>query len=316
MDFIKAILLAIVQGFTEFIPISSTGHMILVEDLLRFAQDPQFITSFMVIIQLPSIMAVVIYFWRDLWPFHTKGGIQEPGENAAVVDWAAQPPIVLRGMALVRQLPLLRPQGESPEDVAYQDHMEATLLFWSKIVFAFIPAMVLGFLFADFIEEHLFSSMTVAIMLVLGGVAILLIERMRHGDRFVTVHDINYRTAFIIGCFQCIAMIPGTSRSGASIIGGLLLGANRATATEFSFVLAIPTMLGATVYTMVKHGVSFSPEQWQLLAVGSIVSFIVAYFSVAFLMGYIRRHSFALFAWYRIVLGGLVLLAWWMHSGG
>ncbi len=315
MDYIKAILLAIVEGFTEFIPISSTGHLILVEEVLRLDQDTSFITAFMVIIQLPAIMAVVLYFWRDLWPFHHNGSIENPDNTPAHVDWTKQPPIVLRGMAILRQLPLLRRLDDSSESQAYHDHIEATLLLWSKIVFAFIPALVLGFLFADFIEEHLFSSFTVAIMLVIGGIAILIIEWVRHGDKYTTVHEINYRTAFFIGCFQCIAMIPGTSRSAASIIGGLILGANRSTATEFSFILAIPTMLGATAYTLLKHGISFTGEQWNLIVVGSVVSFLVAYLSIAFLMNYIRKHSYALFAYYRIILGVLVLLMWWSRSG-
>lgn len=315
MDYIKAVLLAVVEGFTEFIPISSTGHLILVEEVLRLDQDTSFITAFMVIIQLPAIMAVVFYFWRDLWPFHNKGSIQHTGNTPGIVDWSRQPTIALRILQIVCRLPYFRRVDDTMESQAYHDHIEATLLLWSKIVFAFIPALVLGFLFADFIEEHLFSSFTVAIMLVLGGIAILLIERVRHGDKYTTVHEINYRTAFLIGCFQCIAMIPGTSRSAASIIGGLILGANRSTATEFSFILAIPTMLGATAYTLLKHGISFTGEQWNLIVVGSVVSFLVAYLSIAFLMNYIRRHSYALFAYYRIILGGLVLLMWWSRSG-
>jgi len=265
VEILKAVLLAVVEGITEFLPISSTGHLILVGEYLSFQGGEDFAHAFHVIIQLPAILAVVVYFWKDLWPF---------GQPA--------------------------------------DRGRATWMLWSKIVVAFLPAAVAGVLFADIIEEKLFNSVNVAIALFLGGVVLVVIERARHEHRLTDLHDLGYGTALLIGCFQCLAMIPGTSRSAATIIGAMLLGASRSAAAEFSFFLAIPTMAGATAYTLMKHGIGFSPAQWGLLAIGSVVSFAVAYGSIAFLMGYVRRHDFRLFGYYRIVLGAAVLILFWL----
>ncbi len=265
MEYLKAVLLALVEGVTEFLPISSTGHMILVEQLVQFA-DSEFAKAFIVIVQLPAILAVVLYFWKDLWPWHNANGTEE------------------------------------------------TIRVWLRIAVAFLPAAVIGFLLNDYIEELLDSPAVVAGALILGGIVIILIERRAHAERFVTVHDFSFRIALAIGFFQCLAMIPGTSRSAATIIGALLLGASRAAAAEFSFFLAIPTMLAATGYTVLKNGVEFTPEQWGLMAAGSVVAFATAYVSIAFLMGFIKRYSFAAFGWYRIVLGVVVLV--WLYLAG
>jgi undecaprenyl-diphosphatase len=265
VDFLKAILLAVVEGVTEFLPISSTGHMILVEDYIRLHQPEDFAPAFLVIIQLPAILAVVVYFWQDIWPFH---------------------------------------RGE--------DHLRPTLRLWAKIVVAFLPAVVLGLLFNDYIEEKLFSPAVVAWALIVGGVLLISVEKVGTRTRAATVHDLSYPMAFGIGLFQCLAMIPGTSRSAATIIGGMVLGASRSAAAEFSFFLAIPTMLGATTLTIYKHGLSFTGQQWGLLAVGSLVSFLVAYAVIAFLMNFIRRHTFVIFGWYRIALGAIVI---WLLRG-
>lgn len=260
MDYLKAVLLAVVEGITEFLPISSTGHMILLEDSLRLSQNEAFANAFMVLIQLPAVLAVVVYFWRDLWPVE---------------------------------------QGHcSPEK----------LTLWGKIIVAFLPAAVFGFAFDDLIEERLFNSTTVALALIVGGVALLLLERRRHRERFSSVHEITYAIAVLIGLFQCLAMIPGTSRSAATIIGAMVLGAGRAAAAEFSFFLAVPTMMGATAVKLVKEGVAFSPREWGLIAVGSLASFLVAYAVVALFMGFIRRRDFVPFGYYRVALGALVLL--------
>ena len=259
MEILKAVLLAVVEGITEFLPISSTGHLILVGEYLRFQDGEDFAHAFDVIIQLPAILAVVVYFWKELWPF---------GER--------------------------------------QDH-RATWTLWSKIVVAFLPAAVAGVLFADLIEEKLFNSITVALALLIGGVVLVVLERGRREHRVTHMSQLGYGMALLIGCFQCLAMIPGTSRSAATIIGAMLLGASRVAAAEFSFFLAIPTMAGATAYTILKHGVHFSVPQWGLIGVGSVVSFTVAYGVIAFLMGFVKKHDFRLFGYYRIVLGAAVL---------
>lgn len=259
MDYIKAFILAVVEGVTEFLPVSSTGHLILVESLLAMGDDPSFTATFIVIIQLPAILSVCVYFRKTLWPF--EGGSLDP----------------------------------------------ATVTLWTKVVAAFLPAAVLGFLLDDFIET-LFDDLVVAAALIVGGIVLIVIEQRKHQGATDTIAALTYRQAVGIGFIQCLAMIPGTSRSGATIIGGLLLGASRPVAAEFSFFLAIPTMLGATTYKLVKSGFAFTSHQWALIAVGSVVSFLVAYAVIAMFMAYIRRHTFVAFGVYRIVLGLIVLL--------
>jgi undecaprenyl-diphosphatase len=258
---LKATLLGIVEGLTEFLPISSTGHMILVDAFVRLSESETFNVAFIVAIQLPAILAVVVYFWRLLWPFQKS-----------------------------------------------KEERNHTLSLWTKIVVAFFPAAVLGFLFDDLLEKYLFNPPTVIAALIVGGIILIVLERRPRPHRFSDVAEVGYGRALAIGSFQCLAMIPGTSRSAATIIGAMLLGSDRKTAAEFSFFLAIPTMLGATTLKLVKNGFSFTSEQWAALAVGSIVSFIVAYASVAFLMTYIRSHDFRVFGYYRIALGLVILL--------
>lgn len=260
MEVFKAICLAVVEGITEFLPISSTGHMILVQDYLQLDGGKSFVDTFLVVIQLPAILAVVVYFWNAIWPFG---------------------------------------QGKDTAKI---------ILMWTKVAAAFVPAAVLGALLDKKIEFYLFNPITVAIALVVGGVILILLERGKHREHILSVYDVGYLSAAGIGFFQCLAMIPGTSRSAATIIGAMLLGAARAAAAEFSFFLAIPTMLGATALKLLKHGVAFSGQQWMLLAVASVVSFLVAYAVIAAFMRYIQRRSFAVFGYYRIILGAAVLL--------
>jgi undecaprenyl-diphosphatase len=263
MDFIKALLLGIIEGFTEFLPISSTGHLILAEAFLKFDQPEGFSNAFMVIIQLPAILSVVVYFWKDLWP------------------WA-------------------RPEG-----------FNAAFALWTKIAVAFLPAAALGFLLDDLIDAYLFNPLTVACALGVGGLLLIALEWRPREPRIAATADIGYGTAIAIGFIQCFAMIPGTSRSAATIIGAMALGTSRSAAAEFSFFLAIPTMLGATTLKLLKGGLDFTGPQWGILAVGSIVSFVVAYASIAFFMRFIQRHSFIPLGVYRIVLAALVLAALW-----
>jgi undecaprenyl-diphosphatase len=257
--YLKAVFLAVVQGLTEFLPISSTGHMILVDEFLKLSPDKSFSEAFMVMIQLPSVLAVLVYFWRDLWPF-----VKDRAET------------------------------------------EARVVLWMKIGLALLPVAVLGLLLHSLIQ-NLFHPYTVAVTLLVGGLVLILIERREHTGDIPTAREIGFRTAFLIGLIQCVAMIPGTSRSAATIIGAMILGASRLAAAEFSFFLAIPTMIGATAFEVVKNGLHFTAEQWRVVGLGSIVSFAVAYAVVAAFMGYIRGHDFKPFGYYRIVLGILVL---------
>ncbi len=267
MLYLNAILLSIVEGVTEFLPISSTGHLIIVESFLPLSNDPasSFRFAFMVIIQLPAILAVVVYFWKMLWPFS--------GDAA---------------------------------------HRQAIVLLWFNIAVAVVPAVVLGLMFNDIIEEKLTHEIPVAIALLIGGIILVLIERRHLPMRFASVHDIKFPTAIAIGFFQCLAMFPGTSRSAATIIGAMLLGASRAAAAEFSFFLAIPTMLGATVLTVAKSGLSFTGAQWVAIGLGCTVSFLTAYAAIAFLMRYIQQHDFKAFGYYRIALAVLVILSYYV----
>jgi undecaprenyl-diphosphatase len=267
--YFNAVILAIVEGLTEFLPISSTGHLILVERFLPIdgSDESRFSAAFEVLIQLPAIAAVVVYFWSKLWPFG---------------------------------------RGE--------EHRSKTMALWFRVAVAFVPAAAMGFLLHDLITSYLMYSLPVAIALIVGGVVLIALEQRHHDAAFDSVHDLSFRTAFGIGVIQCLALFPGTSRSAATIIGAMLLGAGRSAAAEFSFFLAVPTMLGASTLTIVKEGLGFTPQQWGLIALGSVVSFITAYAAIAFLMRYIQRNSFTGFGIYRIVLGGIVLLAYFVYG--
>ena len=263
---INAVVLAIVEGLTEFLPVSSTGHMILVEKYLPVADAASpFRHAFIELIQLPAIVAVVAYFWGRIWPF------SQPVEQR-----------------------------------------NATIKMWLFICAAFVPAAVLGKLFKKVIEAKLFYDVPIALALVIGGIVLIAIERRKHAERYATVAEIPLAVAVCIGVFQCLAFFPGTSRSAATIIGALMLGAGRAAAAEFSFFLAIPTMFAVAAVNLHEYGLAFSGQEWALLAIGSAMSFATAYGSVAFLMRYIQRHNFSVFGVYRIILGGIVLIAYFV----
>ena len=262
MIYLKAVLLAFVEGVTEFLPISSTGHLILIDELVLLSSDVDFRNEFTIIIQLPAIASVMVYFWKDLWPF---------------------------GSSDERRCELCQ--------------------LWAKILVAVLPALIIGFFAHDYIKARLFSPVPIALALFLGGVILIFVERIKHRVTMTLVTDITFRTALAIGVFQCLAMFPGTSRSAATIIGAILLGASRPAAAEFSFFLAIPTMIAATVYSLARSGLDFTTEQWLVLAVGSLVSFGVAYGVIAVFMRYIRSHSFAAFGYYRIALALIVIAA-------
>ncbi|AKS04763.1 MULTISPECIES: undecaprenyl-diphosphate phosphatase [Pseudomonas] len=264
MDFwtaIQALILGVVEGLTEFLPISSTGHQIIVADLLDFTGDR--FNAFNIIIQLGAILAVV-------WEF--RGKIFE----------------------VVSGLPTQRKAQR----------------FTVNLLIAFFPAVVLGVIFADLIHHYLFNPITVATALVVGGVIMLWAERREHEVHAETVDDITWKDALKVGLAQCLAMIPGTSRSGSTIIGGLLFGLSRKTATEFSFFLAMPTMVGAAVYSGYKYRDLFQPADLPVFAIGFVTSFIFAMIAVKGLLKFIASHSYAAFAWYRIAFGLLILATW------
>ncbi|MFG0918966.1 undecaprenyl-diphosphate phosphatase [Pseudomonas fulva] len=264
MDFwtaFQAIILGVVEGLTEFLPISSTGHQIIVADLIGFTGERAM--AFNIIIQLAAILAV-------MWEFRGK-----------IVD-------------VVRGLPN-QPRAQR---------------FTGNLLLAFLPALVLGVLFADLIHEYLFNAVTVAAALVLGGVVMLWAERRQHTVEVTHVDEMRWSHALKIGFLQCLAMIPGTSRSGSTIIGGLLFGLSRTAATEFSFFLAMPTMVGAAVYSGYKYRHLFQPDDLPVFALGFVTSFIFAMIAVRGLLKFIANHSYAAFAWYRIVFGMLILASW------
>ena len=260
MIYLNAIIVAVIEGITEFLPISSTGHMILVENHMTLG-DESFARSFMILIQLPAILAVVLFFLPMLWPF---------GKGKPIRD--------------------------------------ATIALWIKVVIAFMPAAIIGLIAKDYVREKLFNPVTVALALIVGGIVLIILEWKKQAIRFDTTGRMSYAVALAIGCFQCLALCPGVSRSASTIIGALLLGASRTAATEFSFFLAIPTMLGATTLELLDSGASFTTNQCVLLALGSVVSFATAWAVVAFLMRFIRTHDFKVFGYYRIILGVIVLL--------
>ena len=267
MDIIKVLLLGIVEGVTEFLPISSTGHLILAHEFIGL--EPQsFQNAFDVCIQLGAILAVVVLYFSKLWPFK-----REEGKVVAEKD---------------------------------------TFVLWLKVIVGVIPSAVLGFLFDDFIDEHLFKPQVVAATLLIYGILILVIENRNESKHVKAkvgrVENLPYAMASAIGLFQCLAMVPGTSRSAATILGALLLGASRGAAAEFSFFLAIPTMFGATLLKIVKNGMAFSAYQWFLIALGAAVSFVVAVVVIQKFMDYIRKRDFRIFGTYRIVLGLIVFL--------
>lgn len=262
--FLIVIILGIVEGMTEFLPVSSTGHMILVERFIGSEQfSKNFMDSFMIIVQLGAIIAVVIYFWKDLTPF-----------------------------------------------VKDKKILISRVRLWTKVVIGVLPAAVIGLMLDDYISEYFMGNVfVVAATLIFYGILLIVIEKYyKTSGKIDNLGKLSYKLAFIIGFFQCLAMIPGTSRSGATIIGSLLLGLSRGVATEFSFFLAIPTMFGATLLKLIKNGLNFTALEWQLIGVGSLVSFIVAYLVIKWFMGYIKKRDFVFFGVYRIILGILVLI--------
>lgn len=276
LEILKAILFGIVEGITEWLPISSTGHMILLNEIMPLKVSDAFYSMFEVVIQLGAIMAVVILFWNKLWPFGRKNNKEPLSTNSAgaYIKW----------------------------DI---------FKLWFHILVSCIPAAIIGVLFDEKLEELFYNYTTVAIMLIIFGIAFIIVETMHHGKKAKvrTIEGIDYKLAAYIGLFQLIAAIfPGTSRSGATIVGALILGVSRTVAAEYTFFLAIPVMFGASLLKLVKFGFHFTGEEAAILIIGMIVAFVVSLIVIKFLMGYIKKHNFIVFGWYRIVLGAIVLL--------
>lgn len=267
IEILKVVFLGIVEGITEWLPISSTGHMLLVDEFITLDASDSFKDMFFVIIQLGAILAVVTIFWNKMWPFQMK---------------------------------------DKTQSVFKKD----TWSMWFKTVVACIPGAVVTLLFDDFIEAHLHTAVVIAIALVFYGIAFIVIENWNktRTPKVETLNDITYKTAFFIGLFQVLSIIPGTSRSGATIIGALLLGVSRVAAAEFTFFLAVPVMFGLSALKLIKFGLSFTSAELAILIIGCVVAYLVSIVVIKFLMGYIKKHDFKVFGWYRIVLGVIVLL--------
>ena len=281
IELLKVVFLGIVEGITEWLPISSTGHLILVEEFVKLDVSKAFWEMFMVVIQLGAILAVVVLYWKDIWPFRNK---KPKHENVTKVEKAAG--------TLCRFVKIDK------------------MIMWLKIMVSCLPAILIGLPFDDFIEKKFNNWFVVAVMLIVYGVLFLVVEDYNE-KRTVKIHsiaDITWKTALLIGIFQVLALIPGTSRSGATIIGGILLGASRTVAAEYTFFLAIPVMFGASLLKIVKFGFDFTSWELTILGVGTVVSFVVSILAIKFLMGYIKKHDFTAFGWYRIVLGIIVML--------
>ena len=266
-EILKVIFIGIIEGITEWLPISSTGHMLLVDQFVALNMSTAFKEMFFVVIQLGAILAVVVIFWKKMFPFQF---------------------------------------GKNAQSIIKKD----TFSLWFKVVVACIPGAIVTILFDDYIEANLHTPLVIALALIFYGIAFILIEQWNKKRLPTTTRldDITYRTAFIIGLFQVLSIIPGTSRSGATIIGALLIGISRVVAAEFTFFLAVPVMFGLSALKILKFGFSFTSAELLILGIGMAVAFVVSVLVIKFLLGYIKKHDFKAFGWYRIALGIIVIV--------
>ena len=267
IEILKVIVLGIVEGITEWLPISSTGHMLLVDEFLQLNASDSFKEMFFIIIQLGAILAVVVLYWNRMFPFQFKD----------------------------KAKPVIR------KDI---------FSLWFKVVAACIPGAVVTLLFDDYVDAHFHTPLVIAAALIFYGFAFILIENWNktREPKIKTLADISYQTAFMIGLFQVLSIIPGTSRSGATIIGGLIIGISRVAVAEFTFFLAVPVMFGWSLIKLIKFGIAFSAQELCVLGLGCVVAFAVSVVVIRFLMGYIKKHDFKVFGWYRIIVGGTILI--------
>lgn len=266
IELIKIIVLGVVEGITEWLPISSTGHMILVENFIKFSQSEAFRSVFLIIVQLGAILAVLTIYFHKLMPYDFRSKRIKP----------------------------------------------MTLNLWGKVLVASIPAAVIGLALDDVIDKYLLNPVTVAVMLIVYGIGFIAVERTKKPATINQLGQLSYKQALQIGAFQVLALIPGTSRSGATILGGLLMKIKRSVIAEFSFFMAIPVMFGASLLKLIKVGLKFTASEWLLLALGTITAYLVSFFAIKFLISYIKKHDFQVFGWYRIALGAIVLLWFWL----
>lgn len=269
-NIIKAAILGIIEGITEWLPISSTGHLILADEFIKLDASSQFMSMFNVVIQLGAILAVVVLYFHKLNPFAPSKSSNEKKD---------------------------------------------TWVLWSKVLVACVPAAIIGLLLDDWLDAHFYKFLPVAIALIVYGIGFIIVEKRNKNKtpRWSNLNDLTFQAAILIGAFQVLALIPGTSRSGATILGAILIGASRFVATEFSFFLGIPVMFGASGLKIVKYladGNSFQMEETVVLLVGTVVSFIVSIFAIKFLINYLKRNDFTVFGWYRIILG-IILIGYW-----
>ena len=276
LDVLKSILFGIIEGITEWLPISSTGHMILLEKICKFKEvSPNFFEMYLVVIQLGAIIAVVVMFWNKLWPFKKKQ--LENGKS----KFAVKPRIIE---------------------------------LWFKVIIGSIPAGILGIIFNDLLDKYLYNYVTVAITLIIYGVLFIAVEiyNRKRRPKITKLTEVSFKNAFFIGCFQALSLIPGTSRSGSTILGGIMLGNSRRVASEFTFFLAVPAMLGASLIKIIKFGLGFTVTEFVILFVGMITAFTVSLVVIRFLMNYIKNHTFTAFGIYRIILGAIVLITYFV----
>lgn len=281
MDIIKTVILGIIEGITEWLPISSTGHLILADEFIKLNASDAFKEMFNVVIQLGAILAVVVIFWKKLWPFtldKTKGYSY----------------ITHKG------------------GIVKKDIMD----MWFKVIVAVLPAAVIGIPFDDFFEKTFHTPLVVALALIIYGVMFIVVERWNKNaaPKISGIGDITYKTAILIGAFQVLSLVPGTSRSGSTILGAMILGVSRVAAAEFSFYLAVPVMFGASFIKLLKFGFNFTGNELLILAVGMITAFLVSMLAIKFLMGYVKKRDFTAFGYYRIVLGAVVI-AYFLING-
>ena len=271
IEYLKVIILGIVEGITEWLPISSTGHLILVDEFMKLNMSDAFKEMFDVLVQLGAILAVIVIYFKKLLP----------------VD-------------------LVKKEDNSRKPAWNKDK----LILWCKILVACLPAAIIGIPFNDKIDELFYNAPIVAVMLIVYGIAFIIVEKLHKGKAFKIndIGSITFKTAALIGIFQVLALIPGTSRSGATIVGAMIIGVGRTAAAEFTFSLAIPVMFGASLLKLIKFGFAFTAAEAAALILGMVVAFVVSIIAIRFLMGYIKKHDFTIFGWYRIILGILVLV--------
>ncbi len=266
LDIIKSVILGIIEGITEWLPISSTGHLIIADEFIKLNMSAEFMEMFNVVIQLGAILAVVVIYFKQMWPFSSKK----------------------------------------------EDHYikKEAFSMWFKVIVAILPAAIIGIPLDDFFEEKFHNYIVVALALIVYGIAFIWIEKRNKKlvPKVNNISEITYKTAFLIGCFQALSLIPGTSRSGSTILGAILIGVSRVAAAEFSFYMAVPVMFGASAIKLLKFGFNFTSTEMVILLVGMITAFVVSVVAIKFLMSYIKKRDFAAFGYYRIVLGVIVLL--------